>query len=255
MEKCREYSIDLWTNNKWPKQTRSFQWLVSKFAPVPSWESEHVSHNGEFTEQWTEKFHDHLCNRGPTKDGSGDRHPQWEGVVVRKWPEDLSNYAEAVFETKPEVIVECGTWKGGSTLYFARLLDAIGKGEIISIDVLSGPFPQHPRITYLNGSSTDDKIVAEVKKRVEGKKCMVVLDSLHNRQHVKWELHKYNSIVTSGQYLVVEDCFAPMKKLHLHHQPLEAAEWFMSLREGKQFERTKREGRFLISANVWLKKK
>lgn len=250
IETARSYSTDMWQNNRWPKQVRTFQWLINKFAPVPTWEYVHAN-----PESWIEAFHDHLCNRGATKDGSHDRHPQWEGVIVRKWPEDMLNYAEVIFECKPEIIVETGTWKGGSTLYFARLLDALGCGQVVSIDVLPGPFPQHPRIAYLQGSSTDDAIVAKVKEMAGDKRCMVVLDSLHTRQHVKWELHKYHSLVTPGQYLVVEDAFAPMHKLRLHHQPLQAAEWFLGLKEGKGFDRTDRDKRFLISADLWLKKK
>ncbi len=37
VDKSRQYSIDLWMNNKWPLQKRKISWLVEKFAPVPSW--------------------------------------------------------------------------------------------------------------------------------------------------------------------------------------------------------------------------
>jgi len=248
VEEARAYSIDLWTNNKWPKQKRTFQWLINKFAPIPSWDGESVKQDGEFDERWAEKFHAHLIQEP-------DHHPKWEGIIVRKWPEDLANYAEVIFETKPDVIVETGTWKGGGTLYFARLLDVIGKGEVISVDVLKGPFPQHPRITYINGSSKDDAVVTQIKQKTAGKTCMVVLDAVHNRYYVKWELVKYEPIVTPGQYLVVEDAFTPMQRLRLHHQPLEAVEWFMKTKQGKSLERTDREKRFLISGHVWLRKK
>lgn len=36
-QKAREYSNDLWKNNKWPKQVHKLDWLVEKFAPVPTW--------------------------------------------------------------------------------------------------------------------------------------------------------------------------------------------------------------------------
>ncbi len=35
--KARKYSIDLWTNNRWPLQQRPLLWLVEKFAPLPTW--------------------------------------------------------------------------------------------------------------------------------------------------------------------------------------------------------------------------
>ena len=37
IDKVREYSRDLWLNNKWPKQKYPLQWLVDRFAPVPTW--------------------------------------------------------------------------------------------------------------------------------------------------------------------------------------------------------------------------
>ena len=33
-----ERIVDYWMNNRWPKQTRDFKWLVDYFAPVPGWE-------------------------------------------------------------------------------------------------------------------------------------------------------------------------------------------------------------------------
>jgi len=36
-EKSRSFAIDFWTNNRWPKQTRKFQWLIDNFDP-PTWE-------------------------------------------------------------------------------------------------------------------------------------------------------------------------------------------------------------------------
>lgn len=35
--KAREYSRDLWLNNKWDKAIRPLSWLIKKFAPVPGW--------------------------------------------------------------------------------------------------------------------------------------------------------------------------------------------------------------------------
>jgi len=37
-EKARQYSSDLWLDNKWPLQKRKFQWLIDKFSPLPDWD-------------------------------------------------------------------------------------------------------------------------------------------------------------------------------------------------------------------------
>jgi hypothetical protein len=35
--RAREYSRDLWMNNKWDKAVHPLSWLLEKFAPVPDW--------------------------------------------------------------------------------------------------------------------------------------------------------------------------------------------------------------------------
>lgn len=37
-EHAKEYSRDLWLNDKWPKAIHPLSWLIAKFAPVPDWE-------------------------------------------------------------------------------------------------------------------------------------------------------------------------------------------------------------------------
>lgn len=47
-QKARDYSQDLWLNNKWHLQKRSMSWLVKKFMPLPDWDKYLETHNGEF---------------------------------------------------------------------------------------------------------------------------------------------------------------------------------------------------------------
>jgi glycosyltransferase involved in cell wall biosynthesis len=37
VDQSRQYSIDFWTNGKWPLQKYPLEWLAEKFAPVPTW--------------------------------------------------------------------------------------------------------------------------------------------------------------------------------------------------------------------------
>src|SRR5688500_13218721 len=79
----------------------------------------------------------------------------WMGTPLMKCPLYLWIYQEMIYEIKPDVIIECGTNKGGSAKYMAYLLDLIGKGRIITIDIvdLKDPnnFTEHPRIKCLIG--------------------------------------------------------------------------------------------------------
>jgi cephalosporin hydroxylase len=131
----------------------------------------------------------------------------WLGVEVIKYPTDLIVYQEIIHEIRPDLIVETGTHHGGSAMFFASILDLIGQGKVISIDVdRRNNLPPHPRITYLVGSSTSEDVVAEVASRAEGLgTVLVTLDSRHTRQHVAQEIDIYHRFVTKGSYLIVED--------------------------------------------------
>ena len=66
--------------------------------------------------------------------------------------------------------------------------------------------PQHPRLTYLTGSSSDPAIVEKIAAMIpEGAPVLVILDSDHSRDHVAAELEAYAPLVPVGSYLIVED--------------------------------------------------
>ncbi len=99
----------------------------------------------------------------------------WLGVEVLKYPTDLLVYQEIIHEIRPDLIVETGTHQGGSALFFASILELIGRGQVISIDVAArNNLPRHPRITYLVGSSTSEGVLADVARRAAGLETVLV---------------------------------------------------------------------------------
>jgi predicted O-linked N-acetylglucosamine transferase (SPINDLY family)/cephalosporin hydroxylase len=141
------------------------------------------------------------------QEGGTWQNTRWMGVPILKCPLDLWIYQEIIFEIKPEIIIECGTFNGGSALFLAHLCDIIGYGEIVSIDIdeRSGR-PQHSRISYWAGSSISEEIIERVRQKVSGlSPVLVILDSDHSANHVIQELRLYSPLVTPGSYLIVED--------------------------------------------------
>lgn len=131
----------------------------------------------------------------------------WLGVPISKLPSDLFLYQEIIYELKPDLIIECGTFYGGSALYLASILDLIGKGHVLTIDVFPQPNrPSHDRITYLTASSVSVTAVQKIlSMRKPDDVILVILDSDHSKEHVAKELLLYKSIVTTGSYIIVED--------------------------------------------------
>ena len=141
---------------------------------------------------------------------SGERtynNTNWLGVEVQKCPLDLWVMQEILTEVKPDVLVECGTYLGGSAYYFASLFDLMNRGRVLTVDIEDHPGkPRHPRITYLFGSSTSEEIVAKIKAAIRpGEKVLVDLDSDHHQPHVLKEMQHYSPLVSAGSYLIVED--------------------------------------------------
>lgn len=160
------------------------------------------------------------------------------GIPVIKCPLDLWIYQEIVNEIKPDLIIETGTYFGGSAYFLAGLCDLMNKGEIISIDIDPKPnLPQHKRITYLKGSSISEDILKQVRERAKNKRNVIVmLDSDHRKDHVLEELRKYSPLVTPGSYLIVEDTYLNGHPWAPGHGPgpMEAVNEFLA--QSKDFE-------------------
>lgn len=128
-------------------------------------------------------------------------HPIWQNVL------DLWVIQEVIAEVKPQLLVECGTNRGGSSLFFAHLFDLMGRGNVITIDIQKMHNLSHPRVTYLIGSSTSGEVVSTVRERAIASQgpVIVILDSDHSQQHVRRELECYAPMVTPGSYCLVQD--------------------------------------------------
>jgi cephalosporin hydroxylase len=174
----------------------------------------------------------------------------WLGTQALKNPLDLWIYQEIIAETRPELIVETGTWRGGSALFMASVCDLLGEGEIVSVDVapMRDDYPRHPRITYLAGrSSTDPEVVEEVRARVDGRRTQIILDSDHSQAHVEAELAAYAPLVPVGCYLIVEDSNIGQIRKDLMPGPLQAIETFLATTD--EFEIDREREKFLLTFN------
>lgn len=193
------------------------------------------------------RFHELYYNSG-----SPWRQNRWLGVRALKSPFDLWIYQEILFEQRPDVVVECGTARGGSAYFLASMLDLIGAGRVITVDIEPrDDRPPHPRITYLTGSSTDPEIVATVRDSIgPDEKTMVILDSDHSRDHVLAELRAYGPLVTKGYHLIVEDTNVNGNPILPEHGPgpKEAIEAFLA-EDGEHWRVAKQWERMLLTFN------
>jgi len=138
----------------------------------------------------------------------------WLGRPIIQYPQDIVAMQELVWRTKPDLIIETGIAHGGSLIFYASLLELLGRGKVVGIDTdirahNKKEIEKHPmskRIEMIQGSSTDESVVGRVRAIAKRhKKIMVCLDSLHTHDHVLRELELYAPLVSLGSYMVVFD--------------------------------------------------
>ncbi|TMD41407.1 MAG: cephalosporin hydroxylase [Chloroflexi bacterium] len=175
----------------------------------------------------------------------------WMGTPVQKCPLDLWIYQEIIDGLRPDLIIETGTADGGSAHFMANICDLVGKGRIVTIDILAGERrPAHPRITYLLGSSTSPSIADRVRGLARGAgTVLVILDSDHSKNHVLDELALYSDLVSPGSYLIVEDTNVNGHPVNLNHGPgpMEAIDVFMQ--KDQRFRVDRSREKFLLTFN------
>lgn len=159
----------------------------------------------------------------------------WMERPILQMPEDILCMQEAIMRVRPDLIIETGVAHGGSSVFFASMLELLGdipqdaanntlneasddtpkiKREVIAIEIelrdhnreALDNHPQRGRINILEGSSTDPKIIQQVHEIASRHNViMVILDSMHTHEHVYKELQAYAPLVTKGSYAVVCD--------------------------------------------------
>lgn len=181
------------------------------------------------------------------KVGWNERYPytfSWMGRPIIQLPEDMIRMQEVIYRIRPTLIVETGVAHGGSLVFYASILKAMGvqNPRVLGIDIDIRPHNRaaieahelSPYITLIEGSSILPRTVASVADHVQkDDTVLVILDSNHSKAHVAAELDAYQQFVSHGSYIVATD--GSMRDLHdvprgdpswVHDHPSAAAEEF-----------------------------
>ncbi len=164
---------------------------------------------------------------------------RWLGVPIWKLPFDAFIIQELIYKIKPDYIIETGTGKGGSAVFYASILELIGKGTVITIDI-DPSFNKNniqenlrKRIIQITGDSVSHQVFTKVDALTAGEKSLVLLDSWHIYYHVLKELELYSQFVSTGSYIIVEDTHInnPVPWEYGDDGPMEAVKKFLSMRD------------------------
>ncbi len=176
-------------------------------------------------------------------------HFNWLGRPIIQYPQDIIATQELIWKVKPDLIIETGIARGGSLIFSASILELIGNGSVLGIDIdirkhNKNSIEKHSlakRIQMIEGSSTDAQVLNKVNEIAKSKKrIMVFLDSNHTYEHVLKEMELYSKYVKKNSYLIVFDTIIdeipnkwwgnslPKRPWNKKNNPKQAVKYFIS---------------------------
>lgn len=140
------------------------------------------------------------------------KQTSWLGVETQKLPSDMWNYQEILTQLHPSLVIEFGSWMGGSALFFSSILGQFGSAyRVLSVDInhdrLHETAKRDPNIIFFQSSSSDPRVadrILELRTAYPGP-VFAILDSDHSKAHVMEELMLLRNLLKTGDYVVVED--------------------------------------------------
>jgi cephalosporin hydroxylase len=127
----------------------------------------------------------------------------WKGVPCLKDPFDLALYPLLLWDLKPATIIEIGSFAGGSAVWLADLMDAMGvNGRVHSFDIdVSRVVASHDRVTFAYADSNQVSTFPPGLRELP--RPWLVIEDAH--QNVYGVLRFFDGLLEPGDYLVVED--------------------------------------------------
>ena len=119
-------------------------------------------------------------------------HFEWMGMPVIQYPQDIVALQELLWTVRPDAVVETGIARGGSLVFYASMMQLMGGGKVIGVDIdirahnraAIEAHPMAPHIELIEGSSVEQSTVDRVHAHLgEGDTVLVVLDSHHTHDH------------------------------------------------------------------------
>ncbi len=159
----------------------------------------------------------------------GHHSVTYRGIPTLRCPFDYVMYQMILSEVKPDLVIEIGTNKGGTSLYLANLMDAMGVGSIHTIDIQpieAEIVKSHPRIKLFT-KGWQDYDISEAKGF---KRILVIEDASHLYEDSIGSLQKFSPLVTKGSYYIVEDGIINQlgQEKGFHGGPLRAINEFLA---------------------------
>lgn len=131
----------------------------------------------------------------------------YKGIPCLKSPIDLAIYTKLVWDLRPGSLIEIGSNRGGSALWFADQLAAVGLNcRIVSIDLQPPTNIADPRIEFRAGDAAQlGECLSQDRLTRLAHPWLIIEDSAHLYPVTKAAIRFFADAMRTGDVLVVED--------------------------------------------------
>lgn len=162
---------------------------------------------------------------------------RYRGVPLLKNPFDLALYTMLLEAARPRTLVEIGSYKGGSAMWFADQAGLLGLGlRVVSVDLETPTCAAGPSVSFLRGDAEDlAAVLTPPLMESLQRPLMVVEDSSHMAGTTAAVLDFFDPWMRAGEYVVVEDgILSDMRVAEMYDGgPLRAIEGFLARSAGR----------------------
>ena len=132
----------------------------------------------------------------------------YRDIPFLKWPFEIAIYEQLVWRLKPRTILEVGSFRGGSALWFSDMMRTYEiPGRIVSIDITVPKVPyQRDNIEFLecDANYLERVLTPEFVATLE-RPILWIEDANHYYETCLAALRVIDRFIEPGEYLIVED--------------------------------------------------
>ena len=164
---------------------------------------------------------------------NGTMNYRYCDVPMLKNPFDLAIYPLLLAQARPRTLIEIGSHRGGSAMWFADIAVSLGVPiHVYSIDIVKVGDLRHPSVTFLEGNAHDlGQVLSDDFLATMPRPLIVIEDSDHHFRTCLSVLNFFLRWLSSGEYIVVEDGILSDMLVADHYEggPLRAINEFLRI--------------------------
>jgi cephalosporin hydroxylase len=162
---------------------------------------------------------------------------RYKGVPLLKSPFDLAIYPQLLERARPRTLIEIGSHRGGSAIWFADIGAGLGLSlQVISVDIARVADVPHAAVTFLQGDARDLRpVLPEGFFAALPRPLLVIDDSDHHFKTCLAVLRFFDRWMEPGEFIAIEDGILSDMRVAEEYGggPLRAIETFLDQSGGR----------------------